>query len=270
MTRRKWSRLIKIIIIIYCLIGIGIYMFQDSAMLHPVPLSSDYKYIFDIPFKEVNIAYDAKTNINIIQFPPPGKTPKGILLYFHGNRTNIGRYKRFVPFFTRSGYEVWMIDYPGYGKSTGVFSEKRVYEWSLLMYKLARGKFPANNIIIYGKSLGTGIAAQLAAIRNCRYLILETPYYSLPEAVGFYAPIYPVNRIIHYKFPTYEYLPKVTDPIILMHGTNDWVIRYSNSVKLKQFLKPGDKFVTIPGGSHRNLYTFPEVPRVIDSLLARP
>lgn len=270
MSKRKWPGPLKLVVIVYCLIGIGIFMLQDNILFQPVPLAGGYKYNFDIPFKEVNLNYDSKTNINIVQFPPPAAIPKGILLYFHGNRTNISRYKRFVPYFTRSGYEVWMIDYPGYGKSTGSFSEKTVYGWSLLMYKLARGRFPAKDIVIYGKSLGTGIAAQLAAVRNCRYLILETPYYDLPNVVGFYAPIYPVNRMIKYKFPTFEYLQKVTDPVILLHGTNDWVVRYSNSERLAQHLKAGDKLITIRGGSHRNLYTFSEVPRVIDSLLSRP
>ncbi len=267
MKKRKWPGIIKISIIVYCSIGIGMYVLQDYLIFRPVKLPADFQYKFDIPFKEVNIAYDASTNINIIRFLCHDSLPKGIVLYFHGNRTNISWYKKFAPYFTKSGYEVWMIDYPGYGKSTGVFSEKLVNEWALLMYKLARTKFSANNIIIYGKSLGTGIASHLAAIRNCRYLILETPYYSLPELFGFYVPVYPVNRIIQYQFPTFENLPKVTDPIILIHGTNDWTVPYRNSVRLSAFLKPGDKFITVNGGIHNDLYDHPVVPATIDSLL---
>ena len=70
-----------------------------------------------------------------------------------------------------------MIDYPGFGKSTGVFSEQLLYDWALTLYKLARAYYSPDSIIIYGKSMGTGIAAQLASIRDCRHLILETPYY---------------------------------------------------------------------------------------------
>lgn len=269
MIKRKWSGIVKTGIIIYCLIGIGIYVLQDYVIFRPVKLAADYQYNFDIPFKEVNIAYNESTNINIIQFTPQDSLPKGIVLYFHGNRTNISWYKKFAPYFTKSGYEVWMIDYPGYGKSTGIFSEKLVNEWALLMYKLARTRLPANNIIIYGKSLGTGIASHLAALRNCRYLILETPYYSLPELIGFYMPVYPMNRILQYRFPTFENLPQVTDPVILIHGTNDWTVPYRNSVKLSPFLKPGDRLITVPGGNHVNLYDYPVVPGTIDSLLKR-
>jgi pimeloyl-ACP methyl ester carboxylesterase len=269
MARKKWFRIIKVSVLIYCLIGIAIFMLQDYVILRPVKLPHDYNYNFDIPYKELNIAYDTSTNINIIQFTCHDSVPKGIVLYFHGNRTNIGWYKKFAPYFTKSGYEVWMIDYPGYGKSTGVFSEKLVNEWALIIYKLARAKFPPNQVIIYGKSLGTGVAARLAAVRNCRYLILETPYYSLPDVVGFYAPFYPVNRMVHYKFPTFENLPKVTDPIILIHGTADWMVPYNNSQRLLPLLKPGDKLVTVKGGTHLDLYDYPIVIATIDSLLSK-
>jgi pimeloyl-ACP methyl ester carboxylesterase len=267
MNRKKAFRILKLAVLIYCVVGITLYFAQDYIILRPVKLPRDYKFRFDFPFRELNIAYTPNININIIQFTPPDSTPKGVILYFHGNRSNVARYRRFVPYFTRSGYEVWMIDYPGYGKSTGVFSEKLVYEWALLMYKLARNRFSANQIIVYGKSLGTGVAAQLASVRNCRYLVLETPYYSMPAVIGFYAPIFPTDRLITHKFPTYSYLPNVTDPIVIMHGTNDWVVRYNNSLRLKQFLKKSDKLVTIEGGTHNNLYRFPEVRHVIDSLL---
>ncbi|MEJ7768040.1 MAG: alpha/beta fold hydrolase, partial [Chitinophagaceae bacterium] len=245
MIKRIILRYIKIALFLYGVTGIALYFLQDYLIIRPVKLSRNYQFKFDMPFKEVNIPFDATSNINILQFAPPGTLPKGLLLYFHGNRTNVLRYSKFVPYFTKSGYEVWMIDYPGYGKSTGEFSEELVYKWSAVMYKLARTRFSADSIIIYGKSLGTGIAAQLASVRNCRYLVLETPYYNLPAVVGFYAPVFPVNRLIHYKFPTFQYLPQVTDPIVIFHGTNDWVVPYSNSLKLKPLLKANDVLITI-------------------------
>jgi uncharacterized protein len=267
MRRRIITRWLKVFIIVYCLIGIVIYYVQDYVILLPTPLPASYAYNFDFPHKEVNLSYDKNTNINIVQFQAADSIAKGVILYFHGNRKNISRYRRFVPYFTKSGYEVWMIDYPGYGKSTGKFSEKLVYEWSLIMYNLARKRFSPKEIVIYGKSLGTGIAAQLASVRNCRYLMLESPYYSMPAVFGYYAPIYPVNQMIRHQFPTYSFIPKVDDPIIIFHGTDDGVIPYRHAKKLKALLKKGDLLITLPGGTHRNLFSFPEVPKTIDSLL---
>lgn len=267
MSRKKLFRILKIVLIVYVIIGVVVYFVQDYIILQPVPLAKDYKYNFDMPFKETSLAYDPNTNISIVKFTTEEK-PKGIVLYFHGNRSNISRYRRFVPYFTKSGYEVWMIDYPGYGKSTGKFSEQLVFKWSLQMYKMARQQFNAAHIVIFGKSLGTGIASQLASVRNCRCLMLESPYYSLPAIFQYYLPIYPMDWIIHHHIPTYTFIPKVSDPVIMFHGTNDWLVPYRNSERLEKLLKNGDKLITLKDGTHRNLFSFPVVPAAIDSVLA--
>ena len=222
-------------------------------MFRPEALPKDHVYNFEWPNREVNLPYDESSGINIIQFTTAGTPAKGVVLYFHGNRKNVSWYARFAPLFTKHGYEVWMMDYPGYGKSTCELTEQTLYNWALVKYKLARVRFPPDSIIIYGRSLGSGIAAQLAAVRDCRHLVLETPYYSFPSVIAQYAPVYPVNRMIKFKIPTYQYLQKVTAPVTIFHGTDDGVIRFSNASRLKPFLKKGDEFVAIPGGSHNTL-----------------
>jgi hypothetical protein len=165
---------------------------------------------------------------------------------------------------------VLMIDYPGYGKSTGKLTEKKLYDWAMVAYKIAISRYPVEKIIIYGKSMGTGIAAQLASVRDCKRLILETPYYDFPSVINTYLPIYPVRLMLHYKLPTYEYIQTIQSPITIFHGTNDWTVRYKNSKRLKKFLKTGDELITIKGGSHNNLYTYPETVYKLDSLLQLP
>ena len=81
-----------------------------------------------------------------------------MVLYFHGNRENINRYAKFADNFTRYGYEVWMTDYPGYGKTTGKLTEKKLYVLANEFYH-GQVKIREGQIIIYGKSLGSGIAS---------------------------------------------------------------------------------------------------------------
>lgn len=266
--KKRW-RWLKIAIIIYCGIGLSLYYFQDKILFHPAPLTRKHHYDFSNSYKEVNIPYDENSTINLIQFLTNDSAAKGVVLYFHGNKKNISWYSKYAPYFTKSGYEIWMIDYPGFGKSTGVFSEQRLYDWALTLYQLARARFRPERIIIYGKSLGTGIAAQLASIRDCRHLILETPYYSMPSLVDNYLPLYPVNTMIHYKLPTWQYLQNVSAPVTIFHGTRDWIITYRNAKRLKPYLKPSDQFITIEKGSHNNLYTFDTVVTKIDSILSQ-
>ena len=264
--RKIIFRWIKVILMLYGLIGIGIYYLQEKALFRPEALAAGIPYAFSVTHKEINIPFNEQTNISIVQFTAAA-APKGVVLYFHGNRKNISRFAKFAPNFTKNGYEVWMIDYPGYGKSTGPLSEQRLYDFADQLYKLAAARFATDSIVIYGKSLGSGIAAWLASRKNCRQLILETPYYSITSLCQRYFPIYPVGRMIHYKIPTYEYLQKVIAPVTILHGTADGVIPYSNAARLKPFLKPADKFITIEGGSHNDLNDYPLFHQALDSLM---
>ncbi|MFT3825202.1 MAG: alpha/beta fold hydrolase [Chitinophagaceae bacterium] len=269
MKKKNVFRWLKIIIIVYCLVGIAIYYLQDKYLFHPEPLPESYNYNFSVPFKEVNLLYNASTNINLVQFLTNDSTPKGVVLYFHGNRQNINRYAGFANIFTRNGYEVWMLDYPGFGKSTGEFTEQHLYDWALLTYKLARARFSPDSIVLYGKSLGTGVAAQLASVRDCKNLVLEAPYYSLPSIVGSYLPVYPVEKMIRFKMPTWQFLQKVTAPVTIFHGTSDLTIPYRNARKLQPFLKKEDQFITLEGGHHNDLTTYQQYQQTMDSLLKK-
>ena len=251
---------------LYGLIGIAVYYFQDYILFHPEKMAKEHTYDFSLPHKEINIPFNDSCNINIIQFTTAVPC-KGVVLYFHGNRKNIAWYAKYAPNFTSHGYEVWMMDYPGYGKSTGVLTEQRLYAYAEQLYILAASRFAKDSIILYGKSMGTGIAACIASRKNCKELILETPYYSITSLSAHYFPMYPVERMIHYKIPAYQYLQQVIVPVTIFHGTSDGVIPFSNAEKLQPFLKASDKFFTIEGGSHNNLNDFPVFHQKLDSLL---
>ncbi len=247
--------------------GSVLYYLQEKLLFHPIAIHVDSSYHFIQPFTETNIELDANTKINIVQFTVPDSIRKGIVLYFHGNRENVNHYAAFAVNFTRNGYEVWMPDYPGFGKSTGKLSEPILYDAALQVYKLARTKQEPAQIILYGRSLGTGIAAQLASIRDCKKLILETPYYSFTSVTKIAFWMYPVDMLLQYKMRTHQYLPKVTAPVSIFHGTNDGVIPYFNAKRLKNVIKSGDEFITIDGGSHNDLNSFPLFQQKLDSLL---
>src|SRR3954468_682280 len=145
--KKKIFRWLKVFLLLYGIIGIAIYYLQDKLLFHPVAVAKQTSYNFKQPYTELNIPYNKETNLNIIQFkaigrdslstwslhpgdtigrqPAPGDTavPKGVILYFHGNKDNISHYAPYAAEFTGKGYEVWMLDYPGFGKSTGKFSE---------------------------------------------------------------------------------------------------------------------------------------------------
>lgn len=264
---RGW-RLIKIIVVTYCSAGVALYYLQEKLIFRPTPLPPDYQFKFAIPFKEVNIPLTKKDNLSLVRFFPQDSIPKGVVLYFHGNRDNINRYAKYVSNFTKHGYEVWIPDYPGYGKTTGELTEENLYMQAKEVYKLANSKFGNDSIIVYGKSLGSGIASYIASKNPCRRLILETPYYSIPDLFSSYAPFYPIGAMSHFKLPTGEYLREINVPVTIFHGNADWVIPYRCAAKLKKFLKPGDEFITIDQGSHNDLNDFSLFHEKLDSVLS--
>ncbi len=269
MNRKKVFKWLKIALLIYVVIGMAFYFLQDYILFHPVSLKKEHKYDFKIPHEELNIPVDNEDVLSLVRFPATDSAKKGVVLYFHGNKKNIGWYAKYPPYFTKHGYEVIMIDYPGFGKSKGTLTEETLYDWSNQVYKLARARYAPDSIIIYGKSMGTGIAAHLASLEKCKRLILETPYYDFPSVVKRYLPIYPIDWMLHYELPTHQFLPHVTAPITIFHGTGDWVVSYKNTKRLQSLLKPGDEVVTIQGGGHNNLFDYPVVPAKLDSLLSQ-
>lgn len=266
---KKILRWLKIFLIVYVLLGVALYFLQEKILFHPEKLSEDYRYNFTLPFQEVNLDVNDEKVINIVQFQVPDSVCRGVVLYFHGNRKNVGRYASYAEHFTRNQYEVWMIDYPGFGKSTGEFAEDILYQDADRFYKLARSRFSPDSIILYGKSLGSGIASHLASRRDCKSLILETPYYSFDALINHFAFIYPARLIAKYHFPTHRHLETVTAPVHIFHGTSDRIIPYNQSVRLKRKF-PNLELIEIRKGSHNDLHNFPLFQNKLDSVLNLP
>jgi predicted esterase len=112
--------------------------------------------------------------------------------------------------------------------------------------------YPEDKVIISGYSIGTGPAAMLASVNNPKALVLQAPYYSLRETINGSAPFVP-DFLQKYDFETYRFLQKVKAPVCIFHGTNDNVLSYHNSERLKAQFKPGDTLITLPGQGHNGI-----------------
>ena len=252
----RFKKIISISLLVYLSGALLLYFFQDNFIFRSRALAATHTFSANIPHREITVPVNDHDTLHAVLYLPGNEPAKGTVLYFHGNRQNISWYEKFAPYFTQRGYEVLMPDYPGYGKSKGVVTEEKLYHWATLVYQIARKRYSADSLIIYGKSLGTGIAAELASRRDCKQLILETPYYQFPAVLQRFLPMYPVSLLLRYQLPTYRYLPQVAAPVTLLHGTNDGVIAISQSRQLEKLFKKQDRLIVIEGGSHNDLYDF--------------
>jgi fermentation-respiration switch protein FrsA (DUF1100 family) len=160
---------------------------------------------------------------------------KRVLLFLHGNSGNISSNLPQAVRFVRLGFSVLMVDYRGYGESTGEYpSETRVYEDAEAAYQFLLDEgVRAKDIFIYGHSLGGAVAVELASrIRQAAGLILEGTFTSLAEVARARFPFIPVERVLQHRFDSLSKVSGLTLPILLIHGTADQTIPYEMSERL--------------------------------------
>lgn len=257
------------LISLYFFVGIVCFIFQDEIIFHEKILPQNFKYSFSSPHKEIWLLSESKQQIDALYFYADSIKKKGIVCYFHGNSDNLVRWGKFANDFTKNGYDVLMIDYRGFGKSKGNFSEKGLLIDAETAYNYCKNLFPENKIIIYGRSLGSGIATQIAVKNSPKLLLLETPYFNFPDVAHHFLPIFPYSKMSRYQFSTDQYIAKVKCPIHLFHGTDDELVYYESSLKLCKILskKPEEMLTTIPGGTHKNLSRYAQYHAKLDSCL---
>ncbi len=216
-------------------------------------------------FEELNFQTDDGHILNALLFKT--KNPKGIIYYHHGNAGNLESWGVRSTDFTNIGYNVLMYDYRGYGKSSGkIKNEKMLYKDALMIYSKLLENYKERDLILYGMSLGTGIATKLAHEKNPKMLILETPYFNFYDVSKFHYPYLPNSILLHYQFKTNKFLPEIKVPIYLFHGTEDETIPYDSSIRLTE-LSSNVKLFTIKDGSHNNLNTFDEYHQWLGEIL---
>ena len=262
-----WFTLIISIVILYIIISVALYYLQDYALFKPEKLPEDFQFYYDNQeTKEYNLTTRDGATINGLRFMPKGES-KGIVLYLKGNSKSIKGWGKFAVDFTRHDYNVLMIDYRGFGKSTGRRSQKNIKRDLQVVYNKIKEQTTEDRIILYGRSLGSGFATKLASTNNPKMLILDAPYYSLTKVTARYMPFMPLSLLIKYPLPTYKWLKYVQCPIHIIHGTNDKLIPYKSSLKLSKINPKLTKLHIVIGGGHKNLNNFESYHKMLDDIL---
>lgn len=250
---------------LYVLICALLYFAQEQLLFFPTKLESNYKFSFSKPFEEVFIKTKDQKKLHGLLFK--AASSKGLIFYLHGNAGDLSSWGKIASVYTAMNYDIFMLDYRGYGKSEGSISnEQQLFEDHQLVYNALKQKYDESKIVILGYSIGSGFAAQLASQNHPRLLILQAPYYSISDMMHHKYPFVP-KFLLKYKLATNLYLPKCKMPIVLFHGDKDKVIYYGSSLKLKKHLKPNDTLITLRNQSHNQFTDNWDYLKVMDSLL---
>lgn len=240
----------------------------EKIIFRPVSLPDEYEFKFEVPFEELNFSPEPGASINALYFEC--QQALGTMYYFHGNKDNLARWGKIASELLQFNYNVVVMDYRGYGKSKGTRTETNLFEDALFCYQAMEQRLNSKNVVVYGRSLGTGIAAWLASKIQPQGLVLETPYFDMHDLIGHYLPPLFYRNQLNFKLSSHLYLNKSSFPIHIFHGTNDEVVPFKSGKKLFDSIhNPNKQLTVIPGGKHNNLSNFDAYWQHLEQFLKR-
>lgn len=239
--------IVSALAVFYIIIAGVTYFRQDSMLYFPVRELSQTPRDIGMPFEEIMlITHD---NIDISAWYIPAAGSRGVVLFCHGNAGNISHRLDSISIFHHFNLDVLIFDYRGYGRSGGSPSENGTYldaeaAWD---YLVNVRKFNPQNIIVFGRSLGSAVAAELALRHAPGVLIIESGFTSIPDLGKKYYPWLPVRLLSRYSYSTVEKVKKITSPKLIIHSPQDEIIPFSHGTALfENSLKPAE-FLVIQG-----------------------
>jgi fermentation-respiration switch protein FrsA (DUF1100 family) len=183
--------------------------------------------------------------------PPRGDRP--VLLYFHGNggalRHRVDRFRAL----TGDGTGIVALSYRGYAGSTGSPTEPGLIADATAAYEFAIARYPAERIVLFGESLGTGVAVALAAERKVGRLILQAPFTSAADIGAAVYPMLPVRLLMKDQFRSDERIGKVKVPLLVLHGAVDRIVPLAFGERLYALANEPKRLVRFPRGEHNDL-----------------
>ena len=266
----KESMTSYVIIIVIGLLLLNVWMhFQQPRMIF-YPIRELYQTPADWGLDYEDVTFNTADNVQLHGWYIPQQPSEQVLLFFHGNAGNISHRRDSIELFHRLGLNVFIIDYRGYGKSSGRPGEQGLYEDAAAAWRyLTEEKGIANDqILIFGRSLGGAVAASLASGVQARGLILESTFSSARDFAKTAFPV--LSRLVstRYDFNTAENIRQVNYPVLVLHSPDDEIMPFQLGEKVFHAAQQPKHFVRMQG-DHNNgfLQSQPEYAQEFDNWL---
>lgn len=252
---RVITTLAAVVVLGYLALCAALFVFQRSLIYYPQPRSLGTAAT-TLNFKVAGA--------NLVVTARQVESPNAIL-YFGGNAEDVSSN---LPSFSEAfpAHAIYLLHYRGYGGSTGSPTEKAIQGDALALFDHVRKKHP--NVMVVGRSLGSGVAVQVASQRPVFRLVLVTPYNSLQELAARQFPYFPVKWLLTDKFESWKYAPLVTAPALLIAAKDDEVIpKWSTEQLYTRFKDGAARLEVLPGTSHNTISLSPRYLALLQSML---
>jgi len=245
------TSVVSVFAIGYAVLAAALFFYQPNLLYFP-----------DMPTRQIQatpgvigLDFDSVTlttsdNEQLDAWFVPADPARGTLLFCHGNAGNNSHRLDSIRQFHELGLSVLIFDYRGYGQSTGKPTEKGTYRdadaaWQYLVEQ--RG-IPPEHIILFGRSLGASIAAELATRQVAAGVILESAFTSVPDVAAKFYPWLPVRWMSRYQYNTRKQLADIHSPVLIVHSRDDEIISYDNGEDLFEAASKPKQFLELRGG----------------------
>jgi uncharacterized protein len=200
-----------------------LYVFQRHLLYLPVGARPELGELAALGVREVELR--TADGLSLLAWYRPPDEGRPVVAYFHGNGGHIGYRRERLRAFAVNGYGVLMLDYRGYGGNPGAPTENGLYaDGAAAVDFLGREGISPNRLVLYGESLGSGIAVTLAAQRAVAGLILEAPFTSVAEVAQYHYSLVPASALVRDRFDSLTKISGVAAPILVLHGERDRIV----------------------------------------------
>jgi fermentation-respiration switch protein FrsA (DUF1100 family) len=233
--------------------GLAVLYFVQRAFLFPIPQTvRTAPEAAGFPEAEEHLL-TAADGEKVIAWHVPAKPDHAVVVYFPGNGDFLaGLVSRFRNI-TSDGTGLVALSYRGYAGSSGQPSEQGLLRDAAAAYAFTAARYSADRIVVWGFSLGSGVAVALAAVQPVGKLILEAPYTSVVDVAGSLLRLVPVRWLIRDQFRSDERIARVTAPLLIMHGARDPTIPITLGARLFALAHEPKQFARFPEGGHDDL-----------------
>ncbi len=235
------------------LLLLNVWMYFQQAHMIFYPVRELYQTPADWGLDYEDVAFNTQDNIQLHGWYVPSQGSQQVLLFFHGNAGNISHRGESIRLFHRLGLSVFIIDYRGYGLSEGKPGEQGLYKdaTAAWRYLVEEQGIAADQILIFGRSLGGAVAAKLASDVQARGLILESTFSSARDFARAVFPLLSRLVVIRYAFDTVGIMPHVQYPVLVLHSPEDEIMPFHLGEKVYQSARQPKHFVRMKG-DHNN------------------
>ncbi|MBI5276187.1 MAG: alpha/beta fold hydrolase [Burkholderiales bacterium] len=266
---RTFASLLASGLAVYVLLLAVLWFMQERILFYPDPLPQGHRFDVDPDVDELTVDVPgAKLSVLHMKLPDP----KGVVFFLHGNAGNLASWFSNTPLYREANYDLVMMDYRGYGKSTGrVTSERELRDDVRAVWNVIAPLYAGRKQVIYGRSLGTALAADLSAQlgregRPPHLTALVSPYSSMRDLASEHYPFVP-GALLRYPLETALHLKEVKGRVWMAHGVDDALIGVAHARRLQQH-HPHLHLDAIEGAGHNDIHGFPAYQQAFKRELA--